>query len=120
MRPSVCLFTLLNINISETSGSIATKFYPKHHWGGGKDALGFWPDQIGTLVSMAMDSSHTVINLVSTLASSFLIRSFSYLQVTGSNYATLAFIWENVTMMDTLEIIASCVLEFGLFCKLND
>ena len=39
-RPSVraCVraFTLLNINISETSGPIATKFYLKHHWGGGK------------------------------------------------------------------------------------
>ena len=78
VRASVCLFTLLNINISETSGPIATKFYSKHHWGGGKAALGFWPDRIGTLVSMATDSSHRVIlgeNIVSTLASSFLIGS---------------------------------------------
>ena len=37
-----------------------------------------------------------------------------------SNFATSAFIWENVTMMDTLEIIASCYLEFGLLCKLDD
>ena len=37
-----------------------------------------------------------------------------------SNFATSAFIWENVTMMDTLEIIASCDLEFCLLCKLND
>ena len=37
-----------------------------------------------------------------------------------SNFATAAFILENVTMMDTLEIIASCDLEFGLLCKLND
>ena len=36
-----------------------------------------------------------------------------------SNFATWAFIWENVTMMDTLEIIASCFLEFGLLCELN-
>ena len=28
--------------------------------------------------------------------------------------------WENVTMMDSLEIIASCDLEFGLNRKLND
>ena len=28
---------------------------------GGKAALGFWPDRIGTLVSMATDSSHRVI-----------------------------------------------------------
>ena len=49
------------MNISETSGPIATKFYLKHHCVGGKDALGFGPDQIRTLVSIAMDSSHRVI-----------------------------------------------------------
>ena len=61
VRPSVCLFTLSNMNISETSGPIAIKFYLKHHWGGEKAALSFWPDRIGTLVSMAIDSSHGVI-----------------------------------------------------------
>ena len=60
-RPSVRASTLSNINISETSGLIATKCYLKHHWGGGKAASGFWPDRIGTLVSMATDSSHRVI-----------------------------------------------------------
>ena len=39
---------------------------------------------------------------------------------TARSNATSAFIWENVTVMDTLEIIASCDLEFGLLCKLND
>ena len=58
---SVRASTLSNINISETSGPIATKFYLKHHWGGGKAASGFRPDRIGTLVSMATDSSHRVI-----------------------------------------------------------
>ena len=58
---SVCVFTFSNMNISETSGSIVAKFYLKHHWVGGKDALGFGPDWIGTLVSMATDSSHRVI-----------------------------------------------------------
>ena len=33
------------------------QFYLKHHWGGGKAALGFGPDRIRTLVSMATDSS---------------------------------------------------------------
>ena len=61
VRASVCASTLLNINISETSGLFATKFYLKHHWGGGKAALCFGPDRIGTLVSMATDSSHRVI-----------------------------------------------------------
>ena len=37
-----------------------------------------------------------------------------------SNFATLAFIWENVPMMNTLEMIASCDLEFGLLCELNE
>ena len=36
-RPS---FTISNMNISATSGPIATKFYLKHHWVGGKAALG--------------------------------------------------------------------------------
>ena len=49
------------MNISETHGLITTKFYLKHHLGGGKAALGFGPDRIGTLVSMATDSSHRVI-----------------------------------------------------------
>ena len=61
--------------------TIATKFYLKHHWGGGKDALGFGPDRTETLVSMATDSSNRVI-MGNTLAPSFLIRSSSYLQVT--------------------------------------
>ena len=61
VRASVRASTHLIINISETSGRIATKFYLKHHWGGGKAASGFWPDRIGTLVSMATDSSHRVI-----------------------------------------------------------
>ena len=53
MCVSVCVSTLSNMNISDTCGPITTKFYLKHHWGGGKAALGFGPDRIGTLVSMA-------------------------------------------------------------------
>ena len=58
-RPSAS--TISNMNIYATSGPIAMKFYQKHHWDGGKAALGFWPDWIKTLVSMATDSSHRVI-----------------------------------------------------------
>ena len=61
MCVSVCRSTLLNINISDTSGPIATKFYLKHYWGGGKAALCFGSDRIGTLVSMATDSFHRVM-----------------------------------------------------------
>ena len=61
VRPCVRAFTLSNMNISETGGLMAIKFYMKHHWGGGKAALGFGADQIRNLVSMATDSSHRVI-----------------------------------------------------------
>ena len=65
VRPCVCASvrpsTLSNMNISETSRPITTKFYLKRHWGGGKAALGFDADQIRSLVSMATDSSHRVI-----------------------------------------------------------
>ena len=50
----VCVFTLSNMNISETSGPVVTKFHLKHHWVGGKDALGFGPDRFRTLVSMQL------------------------------------------------------------------
>ena len=79
--------TISNSNISATSGSIVTKFYLNNHWGGGKAALCFGPDRIGTLVSMATDSSHRVImgENVTTLAPSILIGSSSYLQVTRTS-----------------------------------
>ena len=57
----MCVSTLSNTYISETSIPIAIKFYVKHHRGGERAALGFGPDWIRTLVSMATDSSHTVI-----------------------------------------------------------
>ena len=61
MCQSVFVFTFSNMNISATSGPIKTKFYLKHHLDEGKALLGSGPDRIGTLVSMATDSSHSVI-----------------------------------------------------------
>ena len=61
MRPSV--FTLSNINISETSEPIAIKFYLKHHLGGEKAALG------RTLVFMATYSSNRVTEYILSLRS---------------------------------------------------
>ena len=58
---SVRQYTLSEMNISETSWPIIIKFHLKHHWGGGLASLGFGPDRIRTLVSMATDSSHRVI-----------------------------------------------------------
>ena len=58
--------------------------------GGGKAALGFWSNRIGTLVSMAMEK------IFSTLARLFLIGSSSNLQVsrtiisrTSSNFGQI-------------------------------
>ena len=83
MRACVCasvrLFTLSNMNLKkylcnqsvDWNSSIGMKFYLKHHWGGGKASLGFDPDRIRTLVSMATDSSHRVI-MGKTMSSRFL------------------------------------------------
>ena len=57
----MCLCVCLSVNIFTTIRPIVTKFYLNNHWGGGKAALGFRPDRIGTLVSMATDSSDRVI-----------------------------------------------------------
>ena len=59
---SVCLcVNNFKLVISATSGPIVTTFYLNHHWCGEKAALGLGPDLTGTLVSMATDSSHSVI-----------------------------------------------------------
>ena len=60
VRPCVCP-SVHTFKHEHTNWPIATKFYLKHHLGGGKAALGFGPDRIGTLVSMAIDSSHRVL-----------------------------------------------------------
>ena len=46
VRPLSSSSTISNMNISATSGLITMKFYQKHHWDGGKAALGFGPDWI--------------------------------------------------------------------------
>ena len=50
--PSVYASTLSNMNISETCGSMGTRFNLKHLWDGGKGFIRFWPDRIRTMVSM--------------------------------------------------------------------
>ena len=74
------------MNISEKSLPIVIQFHLKHHCGRGLATLGFRPDRIRTLVSMATDSSHRVIvgdNRVSTIALPFFIGSSFIL--TGNN-----------------------------------
>ena len=61
MHASVSLFTLSNLNISETNGPIAIKFYLKHHLGRGKAAFDYVPDRIRALVSMATNIFHRVV-----------------------------------------------------------
>ena len=69
------LLTLSNMNIFATSWPIGMKFYLKYHSGGGKASVGFDPDRIRTLVSMATDSSHRVI--MGKMASSRFLECFS-------------------------------------------
>ena len=63
MCGSVRLSTLSNIDISETSRSIATKFHLKYYLGGGKGALGFRADRISTLVFIGYNREIPVANL---------------------------------------------------------
>ena len=49
------------MNISEASRPIPIKFYLKHHLGRGKAARVFCASQFRTLVSMATDTSYSVI-----------------------------------------------------------
>ena len=49
------------LNVSRTKGSIATKFYLKHHWVEGKAALDFGPNRIRTPGFIATESCHRVI-----------------------------------------------------------
>ena len=102
------------MNISETSGPIAIKFYLKHRWGGGKAAIGFGADQIRTLVSMTTDISDMVIitgeNGVIAFSRLFLIGSFSYLPVTmtGNN--------DMHKSLDEFEIWPNSTLDYGVSC----
>ena len=68
------------MNISETSGPNAIEFYLKHQWVGGKALIG----RIRALVVMTTYTPIGVYgrNVVNTSATSFLIGSSLFLQVT--------------------------------------
>ena len=57
-----------------TDRVIVGKTASSHHWGGGKASVGFDPDWIRSLVSMATDSSHRVI--MGKMASSRFLERF--------------------------------------------
>ena len=67
---------------------------------------------------MKLGMKHQRFKLIIFCSNDNLVLMLTYFTAV-SNFATLAFIWENVTM-DTLDIIASYDLEFSLLCKLND
>ena len=57
---------------------LSQRLVAEHHWVRGKAALGYGPDRIRTLVSMATESSHKGYNgenCVSTFSRLFFIRS---------------------------------------------
>ena len=59
LAPSFLIGSSSYLQVTRTS--ITSRTSSKFGGGGGKAALGFGPDRIGTLVSMATDSSHRVI-----------------------------------------------------------
>ena len=96
------------MNISETSRPITIKFYLEHHWGGGKASVGFDPDQIRTLVSMATDSSHRVI-MGKTASSRFLDVFDRILFILADNDG----IHES---LDEFEIWPDSTTDYGVSC----
>ena len=50
----------------------------------------------------------------------FLLQTIILKCIAGTERTLIRLIRENVTMVDSLEMIASCDLEFGLYNKLND
>ena len=77
----------------------------------------FYPGTSGS-ISMKLGMKHQRFKLIIFCSNDNPVLILTY-YTARSNFATTAFIWENVRTMDTLETIASCDLEFGL-CKLND
>ena len=58
----MCLaVNIFRLDLSGTNRPILIKFYQKHHLDEENPALGFGPNQIRALVSMASDNSHRVI-----------------------------------------------------------
>ena len=100
--------TYSNTNISETSRLIAFKFYLKHHWGGGKASVGFDPDQIRTLVSMATVSSHR--DIMGKMVSSRFLECFDRILfiLAGNEYMHES--------LDEFEIWPDLTTDFGVSC----
>ena len=78
----VCLFTLLNMNISVTRLPITIKFYLKHRLVGEGLHLVFCAYRIRTLVSMAIDTSRTFVmwKIVSSGFFKYFYKSFFILK----------------------------------------
>ena len=68
------------------------------------------------LISMKVDMKHQRFNLIIFYSNDNPVLILTYVTA-RSNFATSTFIWENVRIMDTLEIIASGNLDFGLYAN---
>ena len=84
------------------------KFYLKHYWGGGKASVGFDPDRIRTLVSMATDSSHRVI--MGKTVSSVFSNAFDLILfiLAGNN--------DMYESLDEFEIWPDSTTDYGVSC----
>ena len=96
------------MNISATSNPIGMKFYLKHHWGGGKDSVIFYPDWIRTLVSMSTDISHRVI-MGKTTSSRFLECFYQIRFILAGND-------DMHESLDEFEILPDSIPDYGVSC----
>ena len=64
-------------------------------------------------ISMKLGMKHQSFKLIIFCSNDNPLLILTYFTA-RSTFETSAFIWENVTMIDTLEMIASCDLELGL------
>ena len=94
--------------MSATSWPIGMNFYLKHHWGGRKASVGFDPDRIRTLVSMATESSHRVITgkTASSYFSNAIDRILFILAGNDDMHESL----------DEFEILRNSTTDYGVSC----
>ena len=96
------------MNISATSRTIGMKFYLKHHSGGRQASVGFDPDWIRSLVTMATDTPFTIKHI--------LLHCVDVQNSRNKNFKinTLK------ELCETIEIhkIVYCLKEIGLFYRI--
>ena len=85
----------------------------------GKIPLKIFPQGTSRPISTKLGLKHRRLNLIIFCSNDNPELALTYFTTMSIN-ATYAFIWENVTMIDSLEMNAFCDQEVGLYRKLNN